>query len=71
MDITKCSGEGCPIKERCFRFTSETEPLYQSYFTEIPGKWKDDVLNKKVWECEMYWGKQNENILNQLKQIMK
>jgi hypothetical protein len=71
MDITKCSGQECPIKEKCVRFTSHSNEYRQSYFTEIPGHWQEDVLNKKVWECEMFWGEQNEIILNQLKEIMK
>lgn len=70
-DITKCSGQGCPIKESCYRFMAITDEFAQSYFVEVPGKWEDDVLNKKVWECEMYWGDRNQQILNHLKQIMK
>lgn len=70
-DITKCSGQGCPIKEKCYRFTVEAEPLYQSVFAEIPSKWKPDIMLKEVWECDMYWGEKNNDILKQLKEIMK
>lgn len=35
MDITKCSGEGCPMKESCLRFLVE-ESRWQSYFSEPP-----------------------------------
>ena len=78
-DLTKCSGLECPIKESCFRFTSQAEPLYQSYFVEIPGKWEDDTepINSgcekvvKNWKCDMYWGQQNENIVNYIQEIMK
>lgn len=45
MDITKCKGEGCPIKENCKRYTAK-ESLMQSYFIESP------IENGK---CEMYW----------------
>ena len=58
-DITKCSGEGCPIKENCKRFTA-IESMMQSYFVEPPFK------NN---ECEMYWGDNAETIFNQLKEI--
>jgi hypothetical protein len=44
-DITKCTGEGCPLKETCHRFTAPAE-MYQSYFMTPP------VLNGK---CEYYW----------------
>lgn len=71
FDITKCSGENCPIKEKCYRFTTQSNEFRQSYFVEIPGKWQDDVLNKKVWECEMFWGERSQEIINQLKEIMK
>lgn len=76
-DITKCSGENCPIKEKCFRFTAETEPLWQSYFLEIPGKWREPdpkceiVLGNLVWECDMFWGEKQENILKTLKDILE
>ena len=70
-DITKCMGQNCPIKEKCYRFTAQTNEFRQAYFTEIPGKWQDDVLNKKVWECEMFWGERSQAIMNQLKEIMK
>ena len=30
-DITKCTGEGCPLKETCYRFTAPTD-MYQSFF---------------------------------------
>jgi hypothetical protein len=58
-DITKCKGEGCPIKESCYRFTASSSE-YQSYFFTPP--FKDNT-------CEMYWGKQSEYIYNQLKNI--
>jgi hypothetical protein len=44
-DITKCTGEGCPLKETCYRFTAPAE-MYQSYFMTPP------VLNGK---CEYHW----------------
>jgi hypothetical protein len=45
MDITKCKGEDCPIKESCKRFTAK-ESLMQSYFIESP------IEDGK---CKMYW----------------
>lgn len=59
-DITKCEGTNCPLKENCFRFTAIGNPIYQSYFVDIP--FKDN-------KCEMFWGKQSESIFNQLKDI--
>jgi hypothetical protein len=35
--LTKCSGNGCEMKNKCFRYTSPSNS-YQSYFTEVPLK---------------------------------
>jgi hypothetical protein len=71
-DITKCSGQGCPIKEKCFRFTASKNEYGQSYFIGTPGEWnKTDDSDEPYWICQMFWGEQNESILNQLKEIMK
>ncbi len=45
-DITKCSGENCPMKESCYRFTAESEGIGQTYFIEPP---------IKDGKCEHYW----------------
>jgi len=60
-DITKCEGEGCPIKEKCTRFTATANEFRQAYFTDSP---------IKDGKCEMYWGEGNDNIMNQLNSIM-
>ena len=52
-DITKCTGEGCAMKERCHRFTDPTNPLYQSFFVSPP------IKNGK---CQMYWGKPQKKV---------
>jgi hypothetical protein len=54
-DITKCSGEGCPLSETCYRFTAVGDPYYQSYFVQPP--YKEDT------GCSMFWnteGKKDE-----------
>jgi hypothetical protein len=61
MDISKCSGKDCPIKENCYRFTAKSDDVYQSYFVEPP---------IKDGKCEMYWGEQSEFIFNELKNIV-
>lgn len=55
-DITKCTGEGCPLKEGCYRFTAPDTEFMQSYFAEAP------VLNG---ECEYFWGKKQDSIMEQ------
>lgn len=63
-DITKCNGDDCPIKNKCYRYTAFANYKQQSYFTEIPGKIEDGKFT-----CEMYWGVNNEAVFNQLKDI--
>lgn len=63
-DISKCSGEDCPVKEKCYRFTAPTSEFMQSYFFKPPFEIKDGVIT-----CEMYWGEQADAIWKQLKDI--
>ncbi len=44
-DITKCSGDGCPLKTTCYRYTAPTG-MYQSFFVGVP---------IKNGQCEYYW----------------
>jgi hypothetical protein len=36
MGYCKCSGEGCPMKEKCFRYTFKGNKYFQSWFAEVP-----------------------------------
>lgn len=64
-DITKCRGTDCPVKEKCFRFTSEPSEFKQSYFADVPGK-----LEGNEFTCNMYWGENAQSIWNQLNDIV-
>jgi hypothetical protein len=44
-DITKCTGEGCELKETCYRYTAPMG-MYQSMFVEVP---------IKDGKCEYQW----------------
>jgi len=44
-DITKCTGEGCALKQTCYRYTAPMG-TYQSMFVEVPNR------NGK---CDYYW----------------
>ena len=52
MDICKCSGANCPVKEKCYRFTAPASQ-YQSYFVIPPIK----TTEEGKLDCEHYWGK--------------
>lgn len=47
-DISKCSGLFCPLKETCWRYTSEPSEYRQAYFMTPP-------YNKETKECDYYW----------------
>lgn len=35
-DISMCEGNGCPLKEKCYRFTAIPNEYRQAYFVEPP-----------------------------------
>jgi hypothetical protein len=47
MDISKCSGYSCPIRNKCYRFTALASE-HQSYINP-PGKW----VGRK-FECDFF-----------------
>mgnify|MGYP000013904373 FL=1 len=47
-DITMCSGEGCPLKEKCWRYLAEPSEYWQSYFMKAPYAYETPG-------CEHYW----------------
>lgn len=46
-DITMCTGEGCKLKETCYRYKAKPDQ-YQYYFTKPP---------VKNGNCEYLWKK--------------
>lgn len=57
-DITMCKGNGCPIREQCFRFTAKVNPYGQSYFGSPP--FVDD-------NCDYFWSNKIESNFNKHK----
>ncbi len=43
VDISKCEGRDCPLKESCLRYTCKADQYLQSYLTESP--YKDGECN--------------------------
>lgn len=54
MDVTKCVGKDCPLKDKCYRHIAP-ENCYQYYFTGIPGEMVDGEF-----KCEHYWETKEE-----------
>lgn len=46
VDIAKCFGKGCPLKEKCYRYTVKGDPHWQSYI---------DAPRKEDGSCDMFW----------------
>jgi len=77
-DITKCTGDGCPIKESCYCFTAPAG-MYQSWFMEVPGTWgwrreefaDGTVFDHRAFQCDMYWGEAQDAIMDTLDKIVK
>jgi hypothetical protein len=64
MDITKCNGEGCIVKEKCYRYTAPKGEHMQSW---VKAPFKND---NGLFTCELFWGERSELLLEQLKNIM-
>jgi len=47
-DISKCEGDSCPLKEKCYRYISKPNEIWQTYsdFT--------NYLNEEKTECEYF-----------------
>lgn len=58
MNETKCTGEGCPIKESCSRYATRSQDNMAYYYVGIPGGWVDvahkDINLSKQWVCNQY-----------------
>lgn len=65
-DITKCTGHNCPVKEKCYRFTSIASEHWQSWFAKSPLESVDGKLT-----CEHFWGENSELIFEQLIELLK
>jgi len=65
-DISMCSGVGCPVKKKCYRYTANPTPHWQAYFTRPP-------ITKDG--CEYFWGKTDKDTFkkqgNNLKKTTK
>lgn len=55
-DITKCSGDDCPLKDKCYRYTAVADEFWQAFFVKPPGQY---IENQFV--CKEFWG--NEEYL--------
>ena len=60
MDMTFCKDTECPYKGTCKRYSDSAETMWR--FTESP---------RNGDKCEMYWGENQQNIMDKLESIVK
>jgi hypothetical protein len=65
MDITKCKGDYCPIRDKCKRYTLKPS-ISQSYLVTSPF-----LFNDGGGSCDMFWGEGSDAQLKQIKEILK
>ena len=61
-DISLCFGEGCPLKENCYRFKAPPDDYLQSYFTIPPFKEGSCEFFWPIEERKLKYSKQRNNI---------
>jgi hypothetical protein len=54
-DITKCTGDNCPVRMKCFRFNSAPSPLTNTDPAQFLGK-----KTKDKFACEYFYKKFEE-----------
>lgn len=64
-DISKCSGQNCPLKEKCYRYTAPGDSENQSYI--LP----PFIIDKGLFKCSMYWGSSVDLLYKQLTEIVR
>lgn len=64
-DITKCNGGKCIIKNECKRYQLKKTGI-DMVFKKPPFKVKNGIFS-----CEMFRGRNSDNILNVIKDIFK
>lgn len=47
-DISKCMGDNCPLKEKCYRYTSPSSEYAQAYYVGTP-------FNEETQTCDYFW----------------
>lgn len=49
-DISKCNGDNCPLKDTCYRYTSEPSEFRQAWLGNPPVQ--EDGTCKLYWKTE-------------------
>lgn len=49
-DITMCTGEGCPLKDECYRYKARPSDYRQVYFERPPNRGNKCEYFSKIWQ---------------------
>ena len=63
-DITKCSGEGCPLRHECHRFTKIDYYSKETFFLKVP-------FNHKLETCQYIWNDNAEELWKGIQRLTK
>ena len=63
IDIAKCKGTDCLIREGCYRFTAKVD-YHQLYFIDIPFEIEDGKFT-----CQYFWDERAKQLLTEIKDI--
>lgn len=67
VNMTKCTGEGCLIKDACKRYYKESVIKYSSntFFFHTP----PFTISDGLFKCVMFWGSDQDSFIEKLKNI--
>ena len=54
-DITMCTGDGCPLKDKCYRHNAPQNDIRQSYLIKPPYR-----TEKGKTVCDLFWLERRE-----------
>lgn len=55
-DITMCCNYDCPLKAKCYRYRAIPDQDRQSFALYKPTERKFGQYDKKILDCEYFWG---------------
>lgn len=62
MDIAKCTGENCELKETCLRFTGKSEDLQWYFEPEQKGKDCEYWITAKIIKNDLHNRNNSESL---------
>jgi hypothetical protein len=61
-----CTGDGCPLKDTCYRFKATPSEYMQAFFTKPPWTANEQMLPGVKVGCNYYWPVESKSQLKRL-----